>query len=743
MRKLLLGLGVLSLLWAGCGTNTPAPPTPTVTPAPTLTPAPTETPTPTATPLPSAEATVQGYFDAWQAGDYAAMYTRLAPASQSALPAADFEQQYRTNLDIITANTLTGTVTSLAETGDTAQAQVHLTYATRFVGVVETNVTVDLVRAGGLWAIVYAPAMIWPDLVNGQQLYMVPFPADRGTLYDRHGVPMVTTADAVAVGVVPGEITPEDDTLASGLGRLFRRDPNAIAALWEFAPPDQYQPIGTTSAAELAKLSWLENVSGIRITPYTSRYYFGSGAAVHVTGYTRYLKEEEMADYLARGYSADQRIGETGLEAWGEALLSGRNGGQLTLLDSAGQPLRALAFGESTDAQDIYTTLDFDLQQAAEFALGAYTGAVVALRLDTGEVLAMASSPTFDPNLFDPANLNTQFFNGGNLSEGQINHAAQDAYPAGSVFKLITFSAALGSGLFTPETLYDCTGTWDELGPSLILKDWKEDGHGELTFSQGLSASCNPWFYHVGKALYEWNQNWLSETARGFGLGQPTGLAQISEIGGLIPDPAWKLANKGQAWEVVDGVNLAIGQGDVLVSPLQMARLVAAIGNNGTLYQPQLVLKIQPADGAPTFEMQPVVVGTLPITPEQLLALQTAMHNVTQEPVGTARNRFRNFRIPIYGKTGTAETALADPHAWFVGYTFAQRDDLPDIAIAVWVQNIGQGSDIAAPIFRRVVEAYFDLPYTRYPWEESVGVVATPEPTPTEGAPLETETPTP
>jgi len=672
------------------------------------------------------------------------MYGLLAPSSQSALGAADFEQQYRTNLDILTANTYTGTVTGVSEDGDSAQAQVHLTYATRFVGLVETDVLVDLLRANGQWAIVYAPAMIWPDLVNGQQLYMVPFPADRGTLYDRNGVPMVTAADALAVGVVPGEITPDDDTLAVGLGRLFGRSPNAIAALWEFAPPDQYLPIGTVSAAELAKISWLENVSGIRLTPYSGRYYYGSGAAVHVTGYTRYITAAEMSDYMARGYSSDQRIGQTGLEEWGEALLAGHNGGQLTLLDSAGQPLRALAFGDSTPAQDIYTTLDFDLQKAAEFALGDYTGAVVALRLDTGEVLAMASSPTFDPNLFDPANLNAQFYNGGNLSASQINHAAQDAYPAGSIFKLITFSAALSSGLFTPESLYDCTGTWDELGPSLILNDWKEGGHGEITLSQGLSGSCNPYFWHVGKALYDWNNSWLSETARAFGLGQPTGLATIAEIGGLIPDPNWKLQSQGQAWEVVDSLNLAVGQGNVLVTPLQMARLVAAIGNNGTLYQPQLVLKIQPADGAPTFAMQPVAAGTLPITPEQLAALQLAMHNVTQEPVGTARNRFRAFRIPIYGKTGTAETAQAEPHAWFVGYTFDQRADQPDIAIAVWVSNIGQGSDIAAPIFRRVVESYFGLPLTRYPWEESVGVVKTPEPTPTEeGVPAETETPTP
>ncbi|MCC7362308.1 MAG: hypothetical protein IT317_22700 [Anaerolineales bacterium] len=742
MRKFLLILGVLSFVWAACGQDTPAPPTETPPPPLTATPAPTDTPEPTPTPLPSAGEVAQGYFSAWQAGDYAAMYAALSPTSQSALPSADFEQQYRHNLDIMTANTLTGTVTSVTEAGDTAQAQVHLTYATRFIGRLDTEVTVNLVRAGGLWTITYAPAMIWPELVNGQQLYMVPFPADRGTLYDRNGVPMVTTADAVAVGVVPGEISADNDDLAVGLGRLFKRSANDIAALWEFAPEDQYLPIGTTSAAELAKISWLPNVSGIRLTPYTSRYYFGSGAAVHVTGYTRYLRAEELADYVSRGYYADQRIGETGIEAWGEAILSGHNGGQLTLLDAAGNPLRAIQIGNSTPAQDIYTTLDFDLQQAAEFALGGYTGAVVAIRLDTGEVLAMASSPTFDPNLFDPANLNSQFYNGGNLSVGQINHAAQDAFPAGSVFKLVTFSAALTSELFTPESLYDCTGVWEELGPSLVLKDWKEDGHGELSLSQGLSASCNPWFWHVGKALYEWNPNWLSETARAFGLGAPTGLAPLAEIPGLIPDPAWKLANNGEAWEVVDSLNLAIGQGSVQVSPLQMARLVAAIGNNGTLYQPQLVLKVAPAGGEPTFVMQPAAVGALPLSPEQLLALQTAMHNVTQEPVGTARNRFRNFRIPIYGKTGTAETALPEPHAWFVGYTFAQREGVPDIALAVWVSNIGQGSDIAAPIFRRVVESYFDLPLTRYPWEESVGVVKTPEPTPT-GGPAETETPTP
>jgi penicillin-binding protein 2 len=191
---------------------------------------------------------------------------------------------------------------------------------------------------------------------------------------------------------------------------------------------------------------------------------------------------------------------------------------------------------------------------------------------------------------------------------------------------------------------------------------------------------------------------------------------------------------------------MSIGQGNVLVTPLQITRLMAAIGNGGTLLQPQLVLRAQPAEGgAPTFEFQPIPVGQLPLNPEQLTALQESMHNVTQEPLGTARNRFRGLRIPVAGKTGTAEDpglfGTRDPNAWFAGYTFADRADKPDIAIAVVVENLGQGSDFAAPIFRRIVEAYFGLTLTRYPWESSVGVVAEPTSTPDPNAPVETPVP--
>ncbi len=720
-----------------------AAPISTLAPASSSTPAAAVTPHPQASPTPPAtlKDTALAYLSAWKAGDYAGMYTLLAPGSQSTLNAAAFEKQYRDNLSIMTATVVTPTVTSTTENGDSGEAKAHLTYVTQLVGTLETDVTLPLQRAGGRWGVVFQPAIIWPDLVNGQKLYMVPFVPDRGTIYDRNGVPMVTKADAVAIGVVPGEIDPNDDTVANSLSRLLGIPAADIVARYTNAPPDQYLALGEVSADELAKVSFIQNLPGVRVSPFSARYYYGGGAAAQVTGYTVFIPPDKLAQYQARGFSPDQRIGNSGLELWGENQLAGHNGGQLTLLDSAGKPLKALVIQQPTPSQDITSTIDFNLQKAVQAALGDYTAAAVVMRVDDGEVLALASSPTYDPNLFEPANVNRQFADNTAISAGLLDRAAQDAYPAGSIFKIVTFSAGLTSGLFTPDSKYTCNGTWNEIGLSSPLTDWLPEGHGTLTLEQGLTASCDPWFWHLSKALYDWNPNWVPQMARAFGLGQATGINVIEETPGLIPDPDWKLKTKGQAWEVLDSLNLGIGQGDVQVTPLQIARVVAAVGNNGVLAQPQLVLKVAPPGGPPSFQFQPNFTGQLPIKPDQLAALQEGLHNVTQDPIGTARYRFRGVRIPVAGKTGTAQTGQPDPDAWFAGYTFAHEPNKPDIAIAVWVYDIGEGADVSAPIFRRILESYFGLPLTRYPWEASVGVVNTPTPTPdgTEATP----TPTP
>jgi penicillin-binding protein 2 len=213
----------------------------------------------------------------------------------------------------------------------------------------------------------------------------------------------------------------------------------------------------------------------------------------------------------------------------------------------------------------------------------------------------------------------------------------------------------------------------------------------------------------------------ISDMSRAFGLGSPTGIVGVDEAAGQIPDPVSE----------VDATNLAIGQGNMLVTPLLVARFIAAVGNGGTLYTPQVIERILPPDGDPSFEFKPEVAGKLPVSPENLKIIQDAMVGVvaSTEPYGTAWHRFTGLEIPVAGKTGTATSGSGEPHAWFGGYTFAGQQDKPDIAVIVVVENIGEGSDWAAPIFRRIVEHYFyGQPQKLYWWESGFGVTRTPTP---------------
>ena len=698
---------------------------------------------------PDPEIAARGFLESWQAQDYAAMYGMLSPLTQDSLTEQAFVERYE---EIWRSAALTGIdyeiLSAFVMNPRQAQIRFRSELHSSAAGDINRDLLMDLTLRDGDWTVAWRDGLILPELEEGQGLYLDVITPTRANIYDRNGLAVAAQTEAVALWLVPNQIGDEDAeaTMLSTLRRLldFPSD-ESIQALYEpirdtdfrvnlgEVPLDSFQAVQATLAA----------VGGVQWSTFDTRLYFEGGLAPHSVGYISWIQQEHLQDYLALGYRGDEYVGQIGLESWFEPELRGRPGGTLYTTDPLGRPQQPIASQESEPPYAVYTTLDRDLQRYAQQAIqdSALTGAVVVLERDTGAVLALASSPGFDPNLFDTDNPNSasglgELFQTAN--NPLLNRATLGAYPTGSVFKMITMAAALESGFYTPDTVYNCGLEFTEL-TGVTLFDWRFDvelpAAGEITLSQGLERSCNPYFFHIGLDLFNRGlETAISDMARGFGLGEPTGI-EIGEASGLLPDPENKLALYGDPWNRTDSVMLSIGQSYLQATPLQVARFVAAIGNGGTLYRPQLVSSIQNAEGEVLSSFSPVVQGTLPVSAENLAAIQQAMIRVIRDPRATAYRPFLGIPdINIAGKTGTAETGdLSDTHAWFGGYTFEERSDRPDIAVVVVLEYQGQGSEWAAPVFKRVVEAYFKGgPISRYPWEARIRVPATPEPDPEE-----------
>jgi penicillin-binding protein 2 len=261
------------------------------------------------------------------------------------------------------------------------------------------------------------------------------------------------------------------------------------------------------------------------------------------------------------------------------------------------------------------------------------------------------------------------------------------------------------AGGLTADSSFICRGTWTGLGPEWPKVCWLRSGHGRIPLSKALTVSCDITFYQVGLLLNGLDHEVLPGYARDFGFGALTGI-EIEENPGLVPDPAWKIQEKGEGWAPGDSVNLAIGQSELLVTPLQVAAMLAAVGNGGTLYRSQVVEMIASDPASPEWAFQAVPLAQIPISAEKLAVIQDSLYKVTSAPEGTAYKAFEGLDLAVAGKTGTAESGARLPHAWFAGYVPAQD---PEIAIAVVVEHVGEGGVYAAPLFRQVVEAYFSI----------------------------------
>jgi penicillin-binding protein 2 len=717
----------------------------------------TPIPLPTAhvnvTPAPDARAAVSAYLDALKVGDYAGMYSMLTRISQEAITQDDFSKRYNDALNEMSAGSIDYQVMADKKSPYTAEVAFSITYKTALVGDIQRDIIMHLALEDGQWKVQWEEGLILPELVGGNVLKMdYQIPA-RGDIYDRAGLPVATQNEVYAFWVDTGLVTPDSqETLANELARLCGYKADDILNQILASGPGWRLSMCESTKEEASRLLGIFP-AGLQYTTYTTRYYAHQGFAAPITGYMLSISPDQLNEYRRRGYRGDERIGQQGIEKWAEDYLGGQHGGSLYVVNPDGQIVTRLGESAPKAADSVYLTIDTNMQYYAEQAIRNFRGAVVVMERDTGRVLAMASSPNYDPNLFDPntpnSDLLTTLLNDQN--NPLLNRAAQGQYPLGSVFKIITMSAGLESGLYLPETTYDCQYEFTELlpfgGPTLHDWTWQHcqdriasgrtcetsdsQPSGLLTLPEGLMRSCNPYFYHIGLDLYRNNRaNDIANMARAFGLGQPTGIDQIPEASGNIPVPA----------NEVDATSLAIGQGQTQVTPLQVATFIAAIGNGGTLYRPQLVEKITDVNGGIILNFKPEARGTLPLQPDRLKLIQDAMISVIENPRGTANFRLRGLNIPAAGKTGTAESGNGKSHAWFAGYTMdEQNSGKPDIAVAVIVENIGEGSDYAAPIFRWMVETYIYGTPQSVPWFGPIGDPYTP--TPIGGIPTKTPRP--
>lgn len=733
---------LLLITWtSACRRGEPSPPLLEPTPAPTLASAltatlPTSFPTPEASnEIASVEAVALAYYRAWEAQDYGQMYAALSPSSQVIVDSQSFTTFYE---EAMTAAIVEGIETELltvARDRDRADLRVRVSWQSAIAGEITREHQVQLVNEQGRWGVVWHEGLLLPELQPGQRLRLEQAEAaSRAEIYDVNGRVLAHQGTVATLGVIPSQIANEEDLLAT-LAPVLGQTPEEIKTLYEDAAPDQNWPVADMTGDVLdAHREQLQPYvgAGLTIRERPARLYPAGGAAAHVVGYTGFIPAEQLERYQAEGYLGDEQVGLAGLEGWGERYLSGI-GSVLAIVDAEGN--RVAVVPESA-ARPIYATIDRTFQEAVAEALATAVtthpvgsaGAVVVLDVATGKVRAMASFPTYGPAIFDPFRLDAAAGLNEVLNDPLrplLNRAAQSEYPPGSTFKIVTMATALDSGLYTPDTEYTSTGSWDRLGPGFIKYDWQEGGHGTLTLVEALMASCNSCFYEAAYQLNEADPERLPQMARQFGFGAPTGIDAVQEAAGLVPDPEYKLRAQGLAWEAGDAVNMGIGQGFVLVTPLQLAQAMAAIAGDGIRRRPMLVDRVG-SDEAHVTERPAEPIAELPLTSEHLVAIREGLWGVANETtLGTAVEPLAQLAVPVAGKTGTSETG-GEPHAWFAGYApampYTSADGVevtePEIAIVVLMENAGEGSEVAAPVFRRIVELYYGIqPLTSYPWQ--------------------------
>lgn len=542
----------------------------------------------------------------------------------------------------------------------------------------------------------------------------------RGHILDRFGREIVTNRPSFNVSL----IQEDSHDLSDVLERLAPILDMEVSELWgkvrEASGTPKYVPVTLKEDIDWNTLAYLENhnhdFSGIRTEVQPVRVYHYNDLAANVIGYLGSISKKELAASDRDIYSGGDIVGKRGLEKLRESDLRGEKGHSYTEVDAKGFEQQMLKTEEPLPGREIRLTLDVDLQQIAEsyMAAGDKSGAVVAMEVNTGRVLAAVSAPT----------IHIQDFVGGistkkwqalldNPKHPLINKVVQATYPPGSTYKMVTALAGLSKGVIDEDTVFYCPGRYT-FG-NRTYRCWRHSGHGPVNLEKAISQSCDVYFYQVGLKV---GVDGLAEYAKKLGLGKRTGIEMEYEKNGLAPTKKWKLKNRKSKWQEGETLSVAIGQGFNLTTPLQICLMTATVANGGTVYRPQLVEQVVDPEGTIVESFKPEITSEVKGEDRHFQAIRNGMELVVQGKRGTAR-KVAIDGLRIAGKTGTAQVVKIaqyrhlkeedipykyKDHAWFT--CFAPADN-PEIAVTVLVEHGLHGGSGAGPIARAVLKQYF------------------------------------
>jgi penicillin-binding protein 2 len=542
-------------------------------------------------------------------------------------------------------------------------------------------------------------------------------PAPRGRILDRRAREIVINRASFDVYVFPNDIT-DIDAVCNELSQTLGLDADEIKEkITKAFKENRFTPTQIAHDINRDQLAFIEarriSLPGVFIQINHTREYSYGKTGAPILGYLGKASKDDLKSFpdLMPG----RLVGKNGVERTFESLLQGKDGFRQKVTDAHGREVmlqlveRDLKSQESSPGADIFLSIDLDLQVAAEESLGERAGAVIVMDVRTGELLALVSHPTFNPNDFikgmDATKWNRLIADN---SSPLLNRTTQGLYSPGSVFKIVTAAAALEEGIVDTQSRIHCPGYYKIANTT--FRCWRKGGHGWLNLHQAIVESCDVFFYHVAEKL---GINRLSKYIKVFGYGSSTGI-DLSERTGTAPSREWKLKTYKKPWYIGETIITAIGQGYVNVTPLQVSVMTASIANGGILLKPQIVKKVISPDGKTLIRNEKDINGKIPISEELVKHIGKALKGVVNEPRGTGRaSRLDN--ILVAGKTGTAQVIslesqsnrrIHSDHAWFTSYAPA---DNPEIVVTVLVEHGGTGGAVAAPIVREILKTYFRL----------------------------------